>query len=360
LPSLCDAAVRNAERCAIFDVAGNKSEFEDDMLTNFISKRWRLGIIAAVLGSVMLVFATGGASYAEQGGQIGETTNWNPDNIDYGDQELQTAGTVSEARNAGNLMQIWRSNDSSGNMWVDVNDGRAISLPGSTPYNPVIVPYGGSGFAIFHRGTDGQIYMATISNLGIDSFTWTTWRGTGLFSAYGPSVTQLGDASTQLYMVFTSNFNQSVLGSFYNGSNWSVLDPMGGVTFSAPSITFDPQNHRIWAAHVGTDSHVYIQWQALGSSFWNGWYQVGGTVVGPVGFAATTTGNMQLAARDPDGFLWFQEIDSGGSAHGWTQDLNHWRSRWPIFLSQAGAVLYALLSGYNDNNRVYYKQSFTG
>lgn len=325
------------------------------MLKIFGSKRWRLGIIGAVLSSVMLVFATGGSSYAVPG----ESSKWLEDNIDGGVQPLYTAGYVSEARNAGNLMQIWRSNDAAGNIWIDVNDGAAVQLPGTTRFNPVVVPYGSSGYAAFHTGTDSQIYMATFGTPGVNSIPWSGWRGTGYYSAFEPSATQLGSGSNQLFLVYRSTGTTAVLGAYYNGNNWGSGQVLGGSTFSAPTVTFNPVNDRIWAAHTGLDNRVYIQWQQLGSSTWNGWYSVGGEVAGPVGFASTINGNMQLAARDPYGYVWFQEVNVAGTATGWTQDVAHWQSRWPVFLSAAGAVLYAILTGYNDN-RVWYKQSFVG
>lgn len=330
------------------------------MLRTIARKRWRLGAVAtAMFTSLALVLATGGTSYAAVPGEEG---GWHENSINHGSQELTSTGYVAEARNHGALMQIWRSNDTQGRMWISLNSGPAQALPGHTLFNPEIVPWGGGQqFMVFHTGDDNQIYqgLLTPEGDGEGNLTFSGWTGTNLYSEYEVSATQLGANSTQLFLVYRSFFTNEVWGNFYNGSAWGVTQDMGGVTFSAPTITYNPLAHRLLVVHTGTDGHVYITSQTLGSDTWEAWFSLGGSVVGPTGMATTSLGTTQLAARDPHGFVYFNEISPGGIATGWTQDVAHWQSEWPIYLSVAVTTIYALLTGLNGN-RNYFKQSYFG
>jgi hypothetical protein len=112
-------------------------------------------ISAAVL---LAIFATSSEVFASE---PGESNTWNLKTLGgNGPGSLRSQEQVSETRNNGNLVTVWRSNDDS-SLWVGNNSGPAFNFASAaTNVAPNVVPYGPNGFAIFHTGTDNRVYWS--------------------------------------------------------------------------------------------------------------------------------------------------------------------------------------------------------
>ncbi|GII56580.1 hypothetical protein Pth03_49690 [Planotetraspora thailandica] len=323
----------------------------------FSWKKWRLAAIA-ILAAFSVLIVTG--TPASAANAPGEWDYWRAETVN-GSQHLYAAGTIAEARNgSGRLLRVWRANDDTGYLWAAWdNSGQAYRLDGAYSWaSPTVVRWGNNGFALFHTGTDGRIYWATYD----ESLNWSGWHaisGQTTQLSTPVSVTQVGTGSRELYMVYRSGSDFGMWGSFFNGGNWQNAQNLGGRTYFWPTVTWNQSTHRLYAGHTGQDGHVYLQWQEYGGT-WHGWFSVGGDVNGAPTIATSSTGNMQVAGRDWDSFVWYREFNAYGyPLRDWTQDPAFLRAAWPVFLSVAGAVIYSIATT-SDRHDGFYKQSFSG
>ncbi|SNT48983.1 hypothetical protein SAMN05216276_105031 [Streptosporangium subroseum] len=321
----------------------------------FSWKKWRLAAIALLAAFSVLIVTGTPASAATA---PGEWDHWSNERVN-GNQYLYATGTIAEARNGGRLLRVWRANDNTSAIWASFGEnGTAFRVDGATSWaSPTVVPWGNSGFALFHTGTNGRIYWAIYD----DYLNWSGWHTSGATTQLSTpvSVTQLGAGSRELYMAYRSGSDFGMWGSFFNGTDWQNSQNLGGSTYSWPAVTWNPGSHRLYAAHTGTDNHVYLQWQEYGGT-WHGWFSVGGDVNGAPSIAASSTGNMQVAGRDWDSFVWYREFNSYAyPLRDWTQDPVFLRAAWPVYLSVAGAVIYSIMT-MSSNHQGVYKESFNG
>jgi hypothetical protein len=125
---------------------------------HFPRKRWQLALTGA-LTALALSVTLAGPAFASEPGEWG---SWSQEMVSDGSQQVRTAGTLSEARNGGALLEVWRGADNN-QVWASWNNGYPFSLGGSstaTYASPQVVGWGPDNFAVFHTGTDGNIYYA--------------------------------------------------------------------------------------------------------------------------------------------------------------------------------------------------------
>ncbi|MFD0782568.1 hypothetical protein ACFQZ8_01320 [Micromonospora azadirachtae] len=293
----------------------------------------------------------------------GEEVNYHPE-VFNGGFPVQSAGTIAEARtlSRGVLLRAWRANDDSNNLWFSYGDNlNAFRLDNARSANsPTVVPFGYNQWAIFHRGLDNHIYYGFMD----ESLHWSGWREVfGQTTSLTPAVTQLGaEHPFELYMTYRGSSSSSMWGTYFNGV-WHDSVNLGGATNHSPAVAWNPRsnngNGALWAAHTGTDGHVYINTQNYGGN-WLAWFSVGGNLISGPAIATSNTGNMQMAGRAPDNHVWYQELNSGGGhASGWAQDFDSLTVGWAPFLIAVGGIIYTIATASNDH-RGWYKRSFNG
>jgi hypothetical protein len=323
----------------------------------FSWKRWRLPLVAVLTVVATSLTFTGEAFAAEPG----ESGSWNEEYV--GTNPLEVQGTVSEARNGGELLQVWRG--ATNNMvWLSVDNEAPFSLynpDGSataTYVSPTVVPYGTNQFMVLHTGTDNNIYYTIVDP------TDNTWSGSWTAVPYQStnmtvSVTQLGSGSTQLYMVYHSSNDDRVWGTLYDGYGWQGAQNIdGGNSPSAPSVTYQPTTG-LTVAVRGEDNQVWMTGASSPYNQWSTWAAQGGyTQTAPSVTADSQTGTVLVSYVDENSYRPFYRAYGvyGNPLGGWSQDITGWQTVNTVFLSVVGAAIYAVLTGLNGN--VYYKQVY--
>jgi hypothetical protein len=299
--------------------------------------------------------------------QPGEESSWNAEFL-FDGSHLQTAGTLSEARNWHNpefLVHVWHSNDNTNTLWGAISENNTLgiatnlNIPFQALGSPVVVPFGQASFQIFYTGTNHHIYRAaynpltpgaTLSNL--------RWNDTNLTSDLPPHAAQLGAGQGALGVVWRANdASHSIRYATYI-DGFSGVRNLGGNAVVSPSVTYDPETQRIWAAHTGTDGHIYLNHRnRSGGGRWGAWVNYGGQGVGTPTIAATPSGTVAVASRAPDATIWYLRVNEAGTAvGGWQQDITRAQSSWDVGLSvNDDGDVYALLTG--EDNNTYYKKA---
>jgi hypothetical protein len=322
----------------------------------FSWRRWRLPLVAALTAAAMSLALAGPAAASEPG----ESGSWSPEWV--GNQDLSAHGSISQARNGGFLIDVWRG--ASGNqVWMSINNTNPFTL-GTTQTNnsPTVVAWGSNSFMVFHVGVDNNIYY-TVVNPSNQNW-WGTWYPVPNQSTNMPvSVTQLGASSQDLYMVYHANDSTDrVWGTQYqsSGGTWTAAENIsGGLSPAAPVVAFNPTNYRIYVAARGEDNEVWTTYSDR-TGYWTSWVAQGGyTYVSP-GIAALPDGNMLLSNVDENSYRpTYRTYDrNGNSTGGWSTDNTGWQTVYPVFLSVVGYAVYALLTG--QNGFVYNKQAYQG
>ncbi|MFC0439477.1 hypothetical protein [Kutzneria buriramensis] len=330
----------------------------------FFSNKWRT-VTVGLLAAGAVVLANEGSAFAA--GAPGEEKGWHGEyyqdsSPNHNNRQITTQGVMAEARTTnGNLLHIWRSADGQGVLWGSWNGGEAFQLGGvRSNYSPTVVQFGG-GVALFYtHPTDHHIYWAWLNPRA----RGTNWTQLPFRSEYGPSVTQIPSQSgTQLYLAYREDdsLGTAILGNFYDGQRWGDTQYIDAETHSAPTVTYNAANRRIWVAHVDPTAAVQLNFQTLGSSNWSSTIRVGGSVYGPVGFASTGT-NMQIAARSTaDNAIWYTEIGPDGrglNGGNWTRDQSGQTTPWGVNLSVVNGIIYAITTA--TTLLSLYKQTYNG
>ena len=109
------------------------------------SKRW--GSPAVAVLAVVAVFATASEAFA-QPSESGRYTN----EFVASAGPLKTQGTLAEARNGGNQLDVWRANTQSpAPVWLSINHGAPFTIGNTaTLASPAVTPFGTNNFMVFH------------------------------------------------------------------------------------------------------------------------------------------------------------------------------------------------------------------
>jgi hypothetical protein len=142
---------------------------------------------------------------------------------------------------------------------------------------------GNGNFAVFNVGTDHNVYWTFTQNGDPGNpASWNPWTQLtpigGVQTDLPMAVTQLGENSNHLYMVWRGNGSDTqVYGSYFNGGGWGPVETLQGATNFQPSIIFDAFSEAIWVSVRGVvGGGVWLNSQNLGSPNWNGGFEVGG------------------------------------------------------------------------------------
>lgn len=326
---------------------------------HFSRKRWRLALIA-VLTALAVSVAFTGEAFAQEG----EAGSWNEEYV--GSDQLALRGTISEARNGGELLQAWRG-ATNNIVWLSRDNESAFELRNpdgsstATYVSPTVVPYGQNSFMVFHTGTNGVIYYTQVNPA---NSTWSLqWYPVpNQASNMTVSVAQLGPGSNQLYMVYRGVNSDQVWGTLYDGYGWQGAQNIGGGRSpSAPSVTYNYRTGGLFAAVRGNDNQVWMSASGNRGSGWSEWWANGGyTYVSPAIVANGETGLMLLGEVDENTYRPnYRVYASNGSAiSDWSQDITGWQTVEAVQLVAVGAAMYVLMTGLNGWS--YYKQAFYG
>jgi hypothetical protein len=322
---------------------------------HFSWKRWQVALIAALTALALSVTFAGQALASEPG----EWDFWDQETVNNHSMQVASQGTLSEARNGGNLLEVWRgaTNDQ---VWLSWNNGPAYTVAGNTAtyVSPTVVPWGEAGFMVFHTGIDGNIYYTPLNGEGATTGTW--YQVPGQTTNMSVSVTQLGAGSEQLYMVYRGVGNdQRVWGTWLNGSsitNWTDTQNIaGGLSPSAPSVVYNEESDQLIVVARGTDGQVWMTEGWINS--WNSWYQEGGNTIDTPHIAVTANGYMLVDYIDANYEAHARVYDEWGIPYtGWNSESTSWQSHFPVQLAAYGAAIYMLLTGLDG--LVWYKQAY--
>jgi hypothetical protein len=320
---------------------------------HFSWKRWWLPLAAMLTAVAMSLALAIPASAAEPG----ESGTWTAESVNG---PLAANGTISQARNGGYLMDVWRG-ATNNTVWMSVNNGNPFTLGSTTTYySPTVVPYGSGYFMILHVGTNNNIYY-TIFN-----------PANGFWSGYWPSIpgqstnaqvsaTQDGVSSTTIELAYHANDSTNrVWSTDFNGSEWGFAVDTGGISPTAPSVVYNSAVGVTWIVARGTDNQIWMV-NSLPNSTWGSWRPQGGFTYEQPTIAALPDGNMLVSFADPNTSRpnYGRFTAYGTLVGGWSEDITGWQSYYPVFLSVVGNAIYALLTGTNDGF-VFYKQAYTG
>jgi hypothetical protein len=322
----------------------------------FSWKRWRLAFVAVLATIATTVVFTGEAFAAEPG----ESGSWNEEYV--GTNPLSARGTVSEARNGGELLQVWRG-ETNNIVWLSIDNETPFTLNNpdgtstATYVSPTVVPYGTNQFMVLHTGTDNNIYYTIINP---NTYEWTDWTAVPYQSSnMSVSVAQLGSGSTQLYMVYHSSNDDRVWGTLYDGYGWQGAQNIGGGSSpAAPSVAYQPFTG-LTVAVRGEDNQVWMSGSGSPYNQWSAWAPQGGyTYASPSVTSNSQTGTVLVSYVDENSYRpYYRAYGVYGNPVGdWSQDITGWQTVNAVFLSVVGAAIYAVLTGLNGN--IYYKQVY--
>jgi hypothetical protein len=327
------------------------------MRIQFCLKSWRIS--AGVLLAALAVVASTSQAFAQ--GQPGEVTNYSLEQVNTAGR-VRSQGTLAEARNGGNLLDVWLAAEST-QVFLSYNNGAPFTISAGTQtfVSPTVVPFGPSNFLVFHTGIDGNIYYAAVS--GPNNATgWIQVRGNT--TDMSVSVAQIGAGSRNIYMVYRgAGSDPHVYGIWMNAQQeWSSpINVAGGLAAAAPAICLNNTGSSLWVAVIGTDNQLWTTSQRLGAPSWP-FFTPRGVYTGPNSLnrippgpilapscAATANGDVVMAYVDgndhPNYAVFF---DGGGLVSQWTEDLasfrNNWQTPYAVNLSSSGNTVYSLFT----------------
>jgi hypothetical protein len=323
---------------------------------HFSWKRWRLVLIAALTALAVSVTFAGPAFAAEPG----EWGSWNAEMVNNQNLQVASQGTLSEARNDGNLLEVWRGADNN-QVWMSLNNEDAFTI-GTTATNvsPTVVAWGEDSFMVFHTGVDSNIYYTVVYGDGGYEGQW--FAVPNQTTNMPVSVTQVGEGGNNLYMVYRGvGDDRRVWGTYFNNGlgEWQYIDNIGGgLSNSAPSVAYNPEAAALTVVVRGDDNAVWMNSGWLND--WSSWTSEGSTTIDTPHIGVSSTGNMIVDALASDYTTQYRIYDRWGeNLTEWQPDTTYWQSHYPVQLAAYGAAIYAIITGLNGN-LVYYKEAYNG
>jgi hypothetical protein len=328
---------------------------------HFPRKRWRLALMAALAAIAVSVTFAGPAFAAEQG----ESGTWNQEYV--GSQQLEVRGTAAEARNGGELVQVWRG-ETNNAVWLSIDNGNPFMLGTTATYvSPTIVPWGTNQFMVIHTGTDDNIYYTTLWINSDGSPGWNnSWNQVpNQTTDVAVSATQMGPGSSNVMMMYQGSTNNNVYSTMYLGNTDGTIGwqpavwASGGTTFTSPGVTYNPSSGRVFSVIRGQDNQVWMNSVVNGQ--WGNWTGQGFyTYNQPQIGVNAQTGNMLVSAVGETSYVPnYRAYDQNGNNPGaWSTDITNWQTVYAVGLSYVAGALYAIFTG--QNGYVYYKQAFNG
>jgi hypothetical protein len=325
------------------------------MQKHFSLKHWRMSAIVVL--AALAVIASASQAFAQQ---PGEANSYNLKTVATAGN-LHAEGSLSEVRNAGNLLDAWRANDLTNQVWLSYNNGSPFTISSTTQTiaSPTVVPFGPSNFLVFHVGTDSHIYYAAVSGTN----QATGWiQVPGQTTNMSVSVTPLGPGLSNEYMVYRGSGNDTRVWGTWMGSDqqWSTPENIGGgLAVAAPAICMNNPGLSLWVEVIGTDNQVWTTHQSVGAQGWAGWAPQGvfsgpnnangGGAIEAPRCAATDNGNVLLDYVDTNAHPHYAVFNNGGMVTGWTEDSvslnNGWQTVNSVGLTSADHRVWSLFTG---------------
>jgi len=262
----------------------------------------------AATSAVALAADPGGFSHAFYRGQdtaVFERTV--QDGVWSGQTSLggRIRGAPSAAMAGSTLVVAGRGMDSG--LWVRLNRngtwGGWQDLGGILSSAPAVVARADGGVDAFARGADDQLWTRTMAPDGSLS-VWSTLNGV---LATGPAAVAVGASRLDVYV---AGSDHSVWRRTRSAGGWSGWEPLGGLTYSAPSAAPSPQGTDAWVFVRGLDNGLFL-------SAGGGWQPLGGVLIDAPG-ATGASGRVDVAVRGTDNALW-SLLHRSGAWSGWSQ-----------------------------------------
>jgi len=153
---------------------------------------------------------------------------------------------------------------------------------------------------VFVRGQDGRVYHKVW-----EGQKWTGWFGLGGAIVGAPSAVFVKPGTVDIYAQGTDGrlWQKWWDGERWNPSDdtWAMHDDGGFRLGSAPCVVSGGANHRDVYVR-GQDGGVYHKfWDG---QRWNGWFGIGGAIVGAPNAVVAKPGTTDIYAQGTDGRLW--------------------------------------------------------
>jgi hypothetical protein len=266
--------------------------------------------------------------------------------------QLLLQGTLAEARNGGNQLDVWKAFSGGTQVWMSFNLGVPFQV-GKTGTNvsPAVAPYGSSSFIVFQTGNDNNIYWTVIGSDGSHGNAWNQVPGQTTMMAV--SVAPMGVNSTNIFLVYRgNNADTAVYGTWMNNElQWSPATNIGGgQALSGPSIALNAAVNELVVVCQGTDNAIWRTTQTLGASSWPAWTSLGGRANFAPSVAAIDNGDTLVdwvdTSNHPE-YALFNAI--GNQISPTTVDLLSANSGWvtntQVRLVSAGHQVWSLFTG---------------
>lgn len=326
----------------------------------FMLRRWRLPLVA-LMAALGLTLATSSQAFAAQ---RGESATW------FAEIEnnvpVRAGSEFSEARDtAGNLVQVWRGYNTD-NIYVSVNHGPPRTFPSAWTYRAPRIVSTNNGFRVFHTGTNGLIYYASLYTGGRELIfgDWTAVPHNAVtVNDQPPAVTAL--PNNGLYLAWRGSNSSETWGMYFNVMNgqWDfpVRIPLA-LSYSAPAIAFSASwNNRIVLVYRALDNRVAMVTQYYGSGTWSGAMVLGNeyTWTTPA-LALTANGEGQIGVIRASATSLTVDLTTiyaiGPQYSGWSAETTNAAFGYPPTLTTNGVNNTYLLDT-NTQGYVYWKQS---
>jgi hypothetical protein len=271
--------------------------------------------------------------------------------------QVASAGTLSEVRNDGNLLEVWRG-ATNNIVWMSLNNGDAFQIGTTETYvSPTVVGWGEDSFMVFHTGVDGNIYYTVVYGDGGYEGQWFSVPGQATHMPV--SVTQVGAGSNDVYMVYRGVNSDQIWGTFFNSDagEWQNTENIGGGrSNSAPSVAWNGAAEQLNVVVRALNNEVWMIFG--GSGNWSNWYNEGGYTIDTPHISVSPTGEqMFFDYIDPNYNVYFRLYDQWGDAIGnWLEDTTGWQTNYPVALEAYGNAMIAIITGLNG--LVWFKQAY--
>ena len=325
---------------------------------HFPRRRWRLAFMAVLAALAVSVTVVGPAFAAEPG----EDGSWSQEYV--GGQPLRVNGHMTEARNAGHLLQVWRG-ETNNNVWMSLDNGNPFTLGTTATYvSPTVVPFGPSSFMVLHTGTNGNMYYTYVYSNGGWANNWWAIPNQSTNNAVSAAQVGTSNGGTTILVLYRGNGNDNVYSTAYisDAGGWQSAEIVaGGQTEAAPSVTYNAYSNQVFAVIRGEDNQIWMN--SISNGQWGNWAGQGFyTYTPPIIRANGNTGHMLVSAIDENSYRpTYRAYTSNGvpmPGTGWSQDITGWQTVRAVAISVLGYSIYAILTGLDGN--VYYKQAYWG
>jgi hypothetical protein len=305
--------------------------------------------------AALVVVATASEAFASL---PGETNTYTVESV--GGNPLALRGDFSQARNpAGTLLEVWRG-ATNNDVWASINNGNPFQLsPVQTNVAPTVIAWGTGGFLVFATGTDGTIWYTGWDDDGTPFGEW--FNVPGNFTNMTVSAVQMGTNSDNVYMVYRGLGNdQRVWGTWWGPNGWSTPENIGGgLSITAPSVTYNPSSNRLYVAVQGLDNNAYMTQQTLGTTGWATWASQNINTYDTPHMAVTSNGQMAVSILNANSQPKYAVLDPWGNlVFGWDLDSTGWQSFNSPQLTADGRAINSLFTGFDGAG--YWKRTYLG